>query len=117
MNDVTTEYREPWLNDPEMESALEDAGWRYMAIANIVSGSEHNDQCVEDIKKYAHFRKVSDEMPEYVDEDAISFMKDITGYSALICLSWMMYDWAEEYKHDYRSFDEILSAVEIKLDD
>lgn len=90
----------PWDNNPEMRSELEDAGWRYAQLIGIVDVVPHDipEHIAQmDKARYSHFiRRDSQGRPIWDDSEAIIFVQELTGYERRICALWLDYDWNDD---------------------
>jgi hypothetical protein len=85
-----------WNADPQLRAKLESAGWRYAALIGIVEPGEIGcspSTCARDRKKYGHLVHKWAGWPLWDDEEAATFVAEITGASREMSAAWLEFDW------------------------
>lgn len=82
----------------DQRDALENAHWRYMAFAGLISDDEYQKQAEEDRARYPHLLKFTpDGTPVISDQRTADFMVAVTGLPRDWCLAWDESDFYETH--------------------
>ncbi len=87
---------QPWVQDKKLRARLEEAGWRYAVLIGVVDADQiclPKSIQMEDLSKYRHLIHKWEGWPLWDDNEATTFVSEITGASRSISAAWLDLDW------------------------